>query len=127
MTNTSDKALILGLFQKATDADQALNNLSEADFDPAATSVIAADPTVVQQLTDVAGPLSGLSPDDAASGLLALGVAQADCDAYRVALLSGAVCLALTTEADAADSAAEIMTDENGTQVKIYPVSGGAS
>src|SRR5690242_18653624 len=99
--------IVIGLFARAEDAEILLNNLAEADFAADHISAIAVDPKTVQQLTDVRGPLSGLSPDQLVDRLQGMGMMAEDAQIYRARLQSGDTCIAVEVDPDTQAAAAE--------------------
>jgi hypothetical protein len=120
-------ALVLAVFEQMTDAEQALSNLDEAGYEPHSISVIATDPTRTHTLTTRNGPLSSVPSDTLPARLESLGLSAADAEAYRSAIQRGDVVVAVSAPAGSADSAAEILSDEQAQQVTQLPGSAGRS
>lgn len=125
----SSNRLVAGLFAHTSDAELALDNLDEAEYAAAGISVVAQDPAQAKQLVRVAGPLSGLSPDQFVQRLEALGMSAADTAAYRAGLASGGIAVTVTAPPGSEEDAAGILRDQKAQRVSTLPSNalGGSS
>ena len=117
MPGTDSQTLVVGLFAAASDAELALDNLDEAEYEAAGISVAAADPAQARLLARVAGPLSGLSPGQFVARLSALGLSAVDAAAYAAGISSGGIAVTVTTPAGTEVAAGEILRDQRAQQI----------
>ncbi len=111
--------LVFGLLPTDSDAEIALNNLAEADYATRQISVLTSDPLRTAALTDTPGSWGRQTPDAAAERMRALGMVDADREAFRSGLNGGGVLIVVRTSRDTADSAAELLRDQKATLVKL--------
>ncbi|MHB8578220.1 MAG: hypothetical protein ACYDCQ_23150 [Dehalococcoidia bacterium] len=118
------QVVVCGLFDSDDDASIALNNLDEAGYRAASISVVTNATARTEALTRVRGPLSGLQPDALSRRLADIGMAAADCAAFRDGIAAGAAFIGINTVPASADSAAQSLRDQHGRQV--CTLTGGA-
>lgn len=113
-----DAVLVIGLLPGDSDAEIALNNLAEADFAARQVSVLTGDPLRTAALTDTPGEWGQQTPNAAIERMRALGVAEADREAFHTGLDAGGVLIVVRTSRDTAAAAGELLSDQKATLVR---------
>lgn len=112
---------VIGLFAGASEAEIALNNLAEADYDSSTISVVSADAARAQALSNAQGPLSRVAADRLPTRLEALGLSAQESATYGQRLASGAVFVAVEAPDGSENDAMEILTDQKAELVHCLP------
>jgi hypothetical protein len=109
---------VIGLFANPSQAALCLSNLAEADFRPPDISLVMRTRREVEELADISGPLTGLSPGDLHDRLVRLGLSLAEAAVYRDGVLQGGVFVALSgTVPDSV--AAEMLGDAAAQGIRV--------
>lgn len=109
---------VIGLLPTDSDAEIELNNLAEADFATRQISVLTTDPLRTAALTDTPGSWGQLTPDAAIERMRSLGVADADCEAFRTGLNGGGVLIVIRTQRNTTAAAEEMLRDQKASLVR---------
>ena len=110
--------MVIGLFASPSRAALCLSNLAEADFRPPDISLVMRTRREVEELANVSGPLSGLSPANLHGRLVRLGLSPAEAAVYRDGVLQGGVFIALSgTVPDSV--AAEMLGDAEAQSIRV--------
>lgn len=110
--------MVIGIIPDAGKAESLLNNLSEADFKPANTSVIMNDPKARNAIARDAGPFKGATAANLATRLQKAGVAAADAQSYAAAVTRGQVFVAVAAPQGSAPAATEMLQDMSAQMVR---------
>ncbi len=110
---------VFGLLPSDSDAEIALNNLAEAGYATRQISVLTSDPLRTAALTDTPGSWGRQTPDAAVERMRAIGMADADREAFRSGLNGGGVLIVVRASRDTAASAAESLRDQKATLVQL--------
>lgn len=111
--------MILGLFQNAIDAEIALNNLAEADFNSPDISVIMDNTSAVKKIADESGVLSGKLDQKKTAELRKLGLSQPDIDSFQAGVSQGGVIIIIAANADSEAAGKEILADQKAKIIKV--------
>lgn len=111
--------LLLGLLPDASSAEAAINDCVEAGLSERQISLLMADERTARSIIGDGGPLRGAPPADGAPKLVALGLSQADADAYANGVTSGQALLALSVDGDSRDGAREVLEDHGAHQISV--------
>ena len=111
--------MVLGLFQNVIDAEIALNNLSEADFNSQDISVIMEDIQAVKRIADVSGALTGTLDQNETQRLQKLGFTQGEVDNFQASLKVGGVIISIKAGPDSDKAAQEILADQKAQNIKV--------
>ncbi len=114
-------ATVIGLFARASDAEIALNNLNEAEYEPSTISVITSDPSRTHTLTDVQGALSQVPVEQLPARLTALGLPAAESGGYGERVAAGAILIAVAAPPGSEEAAAEILSDQKAEMIRTLP------
>ena len=114
-----EKKMIIGIFTQVDDAEIALNNLAEADFQSSNISVVMKTPEEAKKISDTSGEFTGLSVDKLVNKLIELGLPQKNGKRYRDLIEAGGVFIAVSTaNRDQEKAVKEILKDQNGELIK---------
>jgi hypothetical protein len=108
---------VIGLFGDASDAEIALNNLAEADYDSSTISVVTSGGARSRRLSDASGPLSLVGANQLPARLGALGLSEQDSGIYAERLAAGAVFIAVEAPDGSEDDAMKILASQKGELV----------
>jgi predicted O-methyltransferase YrrM len=103
--------MVVGLFKSTSDAEIALNNLAEADFDASKISVVTDDPSTANIISDNTGTYTGYSMKSLLAALQKKGLTQINNEQI--------VIVVETQNTDEAAAAKEILESQNATYVTI--------
>ena len=111
--------MIISIFTQTDDAEGALNNLAETDFEPKNISVLMKTKEEAQAISDTSGVLTGTSIDELAEKLIKLGLPEKNAKKYEDAVRKGAVLIAVSTGSKDEEAAVrETLKDANGKLIK---------
>jgi len=113
--------MLIAILPNSSNTETLLNNLSEADFDPAQVSVVMRDPRLRDAIAKDAGPLKGANLDNLASRLAGAGLPQAENKAYLDAVMQGKVLVAIVTPPESEPAAKEMLQDHSAELIKGLP------
>lgn len=114
--------LVIGLFDRPSNAALCLDNLAEADFGPSVTSLVMKTGVDAKAIANVSGSLSGLSVGDLSKKLASLGVPSSEVVAYGKGILDGGALIAVDAEdSDTARAAAEMLQDAKARLIRTVP------
>jgi type II secretory pathway component PulM len=111
--------MVIALLASGADVETLLNNLAEADFDPATVSVIMRDVKTRDAIAADAGPLKGTLAAGLSTSLTQAGLAVKDAKAYQDGVLSGKVFVAIAAPKAAQSAAVEMLNDYKPQLVRV--------
>lgn len=103
--------MVIGLLTDAFAAETLLNNLAEAEFNPADVSVLMRDAQQRAAIADDAGPLKGTDWRELADRLAEIGLARREAKQYAEAVDHGQVLIAIATSKRTEPVAREMLQD----------------
>jgi len=89
------ETLVLGVFDDAASADEAVNNLTEQEFSERSMSVVMQDASVAREILSSVGPLGAETLDELVPALTGFGMSDATAKGYASALETGGALLAV--------------------------------
>lgn len=110
--------VVLGLLATGSDAESAVNNLTEEGVSERSISVVMANEADARAIADDAGPLKGATAGDLEERLTGLGLSAGDAGQLSQGVQGGEALLAITAS-DALQSAiTETLTSYNAQHVQ---------
>jgi hypothetical protein len=117
-----NRTVVLGLVPSPSDAESAVNNLTEQGVSERSISVITADPSDARAIIDDSGPLRGTTRETVTDHLAALGVTEAD--AYAAAIDGGQALLAISVSTEMQASAEDTLRSYRAQRLTAVPDGG---
>lgn len=114
--------MVIGLLT-VDDAQVAVSNLEEADFDPANISVVAGDADTLAGFSDISGPLTGIFDEHLEKKLRDYRIDDARIENYRQELAAGNVLLAVSGQDEKDDVIKEMLSDHSAREIKVIKYS----
>lgn len=103
--------MVVGVFKNISDAEIALNNLSEAEFDPSKISVVTNNPKETESISETTGKYTGFSIQTLIAELQKKGLNK---------IISGQIFIVVeTSNSEESAAAKEILESQNATFVTI--------
>ncbi len=110
--------MIVGIIPDSSSVETLLNNLSEADFDLSAMSVIMADVKTRNALAHDTGPLKGARVTTLAARLAGTGLSPEAAAHCRDAVAAGKVLVAMKVPPESVAAAREMLADYSAELVQ---------
>jgi len=110
--------MIIGILTQLDDAEGALNNLLEADFNSSNISVVMSNKEQAKAISDSSGVLTGTPVEGLAEALVKLGLKK-DALKYQDMVKKGGVLVVVSAEGkDEEEAVKEILRDQKGRLIK---------
>ncbi len=106
--------MLIGIIPNTSQAETLLNNLSEADFKLADTSILMSDLKQRNLIAKDEGPMKGWKPSDLASNLTKKGLPPQKAEQCVEAVKQGKVLFAMNVPAESLSAAREMVKDHSG-------------
>lgn len=113
-----NKNIVLGIIPVA-DAETAINNLSEADYDEKDISLVMRDVKTARLIIDDYGPLNNTNPSNIGAKLTELGVSKDSQKSYSEALENGKALLAISCTKENVNTTKSMLADYKTTNVIV--------
>lgn len=110
---------VLGLLPTASDAESAVNNLTEEGFSERSISVVLERAADARAIIADGGPLRGATGGDLAGRLSALGVPPPEAEQYAAGVQGGQALLAISAGGDAAEAAKETLQSYQAQRLQV--------
>jgi hypothetical protein len=110
--------MLIGIFPDAFSAETLLNNLSEADFDLNAVSVIMQDVKMRDKIAEDVGPFKGIRAEKIIEKLEEAGMTQSQSKLCADALAQSKVLVVMSVSEELISSAREMFTDQSAQIIK---------
>jgi hypothetical protein len=110
--------MLIGILPDASSAETLLNNLSEAEFDLNAVSIIMQDVKLRDKIAKDVGPFKGIHPNKISAQLLKAGLNQTQVEFCVDALAKSKALAAMKVSPDLVSTAKEMFEDQSAQIIK---------
>lgn len=113
--------VIVGVVPNPSDAESAINNLTEQGVSQRSISLVTADETDARAVIDDGGPLKGTTVATLQARLQKAGMTPEETATYTTGMQSGGALLAVHVGSDEVDSVMQSLHDAGASRTDVLP------